>query len=517
MINVSSAYKSAMTADRRQIFPRAVVRVVDPDASFSAVGENSFYYSKPAQLTDGKFASGDKFTTFEKNRWILDGSFREFPAAPRFLTQQVGYISNSTISADNPAVVVLNIENADSLSSCGIAFSTNAYDGVAADFVVEIVGDTTQTITVTDNTAVRRDFDGFSVSNPTAVVYTFTRWSIPSRRARVIEVYGGIFEEWDESVIVDIDVIHETDISNNSMPNGSCELTFYNENNRFNPLNRSGAFGQLEARQAISISFGTNVQNGVEYCPLGKFYMTQDSWKTNADGMSMTFILSDLIGLVKDRIYAPPSTYPTTLAGWISSVLSTLGANFSNLYTIDGDVANTTITTSDTIENVTCGSILQQLAQASLGYMYCDPVTGNLRVSAFPDSAGTAVSFSNMSEYPTLQNRGDIAKFIFRYSDAGEFTIPGTQDAADEDIEVSNIFIQPNTIAGTLMNNMKKLYGTPEITVVGRGNPASELGDIDTVDLPLNNTTQAYLYRQQLRISGGIMEGVTSKYLGVKA
>lgn len=521
---VSQDFLDAVTATRRRVVPRMIVDIIDPDMTdLSASANDAFYYSRLDQVTDQETVSQDKYITLEKNRWILNGEFAEFPIAPRFIVNQVGYISDEICDANGdfatPPTLTITFANVDSLSSCGVDFSNNPYDGYATDFDVTIVGDTTATVNVTGNTALQVPVEGFTVTNPTSITIQINSWSLPLRRARVIELYPGVLETWDESQITDLDIVHEMDLSNLSLPNGSCNMTFYNAGNRFNPYNKDGLFNSLESRQRVQAFMGLDVGGGViEYAPVGMFYMTDDCWRLNSDGMTMTFSMADLIGLVKDRLFTCPSPTPTTLAGWLQAVLSTLGTNFRNLYEIDNDVPNTSMTVTDVtyVNDQPCGDVLCWLAQASLGYMRCDQSTGKIRVSAWPSATGDTLTLGNMSHYPEAKNRGDVANFIFQYYDNTTYTIPGTQEAADQDVTVHNPFIEKNTIAGTIIANIKKCYGTPEITVRGRGNPASEIGDIDTIDTWLAQSPSAYRVSQQLRLQDGIMADVQSVFLEVK-
>lgn len=58
------------------------------------------------------------------------------------------------------------------------------------------------------------------------------------------------------------------------------------------------------------------------------YYQYGDGWKTSNNDMSIDWSLVDIVGLVAERTYLPPTTLPTTLEGWISSVVSQLGDNF---------------------------------------------------------------------------------------------------------------------------------------------------------------------------------------------
>ena len=79
MTESSAAYKTAVVADARRTYIRAVINIIDPDIVFGSPSVSSDAgYSQLPQLVDAEFVTGDNYTTMEKNRWLLNGSFQSF-------------------------------------------------------------------------------------------------------------------------------------------------------------------------------------------------------------------------------------------------------------------------------------------------------------------------------------------------------------------------------------------------------------------------------------------------------
>ena len=79
MTESSAAYKTAVVADARRTYIRAVINIIDPDIVFGSPSASSDAgYSQLPQLVDAEFVTGDNYTTMEKNRWLLNGSFQSF-------------------------------------------------------------------------------------------------------------------------------------------------------------------------------------------------------------------------------------------------------------------------------------------------------------------------------------------------------------------------------------------------------------------------------------------------------
>lgn len=62
---------------------------------------------------------------------------------------------------------------------------------------------------------------------------------------------------------------------------------------------------------------------------MGTFYQAGDGYKTSTNDPYISWSLVDIVGLVCNRTYLPPDTMPTTLEGWIASVVAQLGENLN--------------------------------------------------------------------------------------------------------------------------------------------------------------------------------------------
>ena len=97
---------------------------------------------------------------------------------------------------------------------------------------------------------------------------------------------------------------------------------------------------------------------------------------------SLLIKLVDIIGLLSDRDYNVPTTLPTTLSGWIASMVALLGENFTNCWAVDeplGQIA-LTVNSADELKDMNCGSLLRYLCMAAQAAFRADAVTGKLRV-----------------------------------------------------------------------------------------------------------------------------------------
>ena len=368
MIDATSAFRSAIVGKTRRIYLKAVVDISDPDMTIGTVTSSGLApWSKLAQLTDKDISAPLRCATLEKNRWLLDGSFAIFPDDYQ-IAGEIGTASEALSGADGtfsaPVWTQLSFANVSVLQACRIFFSSDPLDGVPEDFTVDILVDgvSYHTETYTGNTQSAVKISGFTVYTPDAIKITVTKWSLPYRRMRTVEIIPGYYEQWSENMLASFSVQQQGDVSCLTLPYGMLKMAMNNKSRMFEPRNKSGLFQSIEERQGVETYIGVRLADGmVEYKRVGVFYQYSDGWKTGDNGLTMQWDLVDIIGLLADRAYLAPTVLPITLSGWIASLVSQLGTNFADRYTVDADYADLAVTASSraAVSGKRCGDILR--------------------------------------------------------------------------------------------------------------------------------------------------------------
>lgn len=523
MIESSAAYRAAITGDARRILLRAFINIISPDIVFGA-GDTSgqIAWSRLSQIYDKVFDTPTKYATLERNRWVLDGTWNLFPDSPDETAGQLGYIGDVLSGEDGsfsaPPWVELQFSNVSVLQACSVFFPDDAYDGVPEDFTVEVKqgGTVYYTKTYTGNTAAKVAMEGFTVNNPDAIRVTVSKWSRPGRRMRVVEIVPGIYETWDNGMIAEFSAKQQGNVACTALPYGTCTLKMDNLSRRFEPRNKSGLFQSIEERQGIDISIGVRLADGTDdYKRLGIFYQYSGGWKTGDNGLTMQWNLVDIIGLLSNRAFLPPSTLPTTLDGWIDALVSQLGDSFSGRYTVDANYKDTALTAARAdVEGQTCGDILRWACMASGVWPRADAETGYLAVEPLW-SEGNKVTLDNLSSYPTMKANGDVAALIFTLNDGNntQYTVSGNSTASSETVSISNPFIKTQAQALTAARTILSAYGGNQYEITGRGDPSSEIGDVSTIWLDESTAATARLLMQTFQFSGGVMQGCQSQLI----
>ena len=293
MIESSAAYLAAITGDARRVLLKAVIHIIDPDMQLTGGSADSLApWAKTAELYDYRFTTA-RYATLEQDRWLLDGSFDIFPDDYQ-VSKHMGVADAQLSGADgsfaSPAWAAITFSDVSVLQAFSVYFPTDELEGVAKDFTVEILsaGQTFFTKTVTGNTASAVAFEGFTVQTPDTIRVTVTKWSLPSRRMRVVEILPGVYEEWTEDIVAAFDCKQQGDVSCLSLPYGTCTLKMDNLSRRFEPRSKSGLFQSVEERQGVETYSGVRLSDGtVEYKRVGVFYQYSDGRKTGDNGQTM--------------------------------------------------------------------------------------------------------------------------------------------------------------------------------------------------------------------------------------
>lgn len=523
MINSSQAYQTSIVGKSRRIYIRAVIDIEDPDMVFlDPVASSTAPWSKAEQLHDKNMDAPTRYATLERNRWLLDGSFGLIPNDNQ-IAGNVGFVMDELSGGDGTFSTAQTIEqpfeNVSILQAFSLFFSKDEVDGVPADFKAEVLYGTTAYYTkeIAGNTETSVSFDGFTVYDPTSIKVTVTKWSLPGRRARFMEIIPGVYEEWTDKMLASFDATLQGNFSCLTLPYGTVNLSINNKSRRFEPRSKNGIFQSIEERQGMEIYIGVRLPDRtVEYKKLGVFYQSGDGWKTGDNSLSMAWSLVDIIGLVADRTFLPPDTLPTTLDGWIAAVVGQLGDNFSGRYHVDPDYASLSVT-ANSVEDVTgkkCGDMLRWACQATGTWPRADQETGYLTAEPLWNEGGK-ITLMNILHYPTMKANEDLAALIFKLHDESDtqVVISGNSASASKTVTIDNPFIHTNAQALAAARLILSCYGGNQLETTGRGDPSSEIGDVDTVWLDESNATTGRRVYQTFNIKKGVLQNCDSRLL----
>lgn len=528
MLKVTDGYREAITAERRQMRLQAVLDLVSPDIVYGEVtAPAATAYSRAAQIHDKDIHGPARLVTLEHNRWCLDGSWGLAPDTAAEIPEdtELGY-SSQGLSGEGGSFAAaqalqLDFTGVSRLQTASIHFSELPGDGVAEDFTVEILDGSSvlHSETITGNGERVVVLDGFDVASPTGIRVNVSKWAMPQRRIRVIEIVPGLLEEWGNDEVAGLDLTQQVDVSCCSLPYGTAILTIDNASRRFEPRSKDGIFESIEERQGIPVRLGPVLPDGsVEFKQLGIFYQYSGGWRTGDNGLTIEWTLVDILGLLSRRPFLVPDsgTLPGTLDGWIAACVGQLGVNFSRRYRIHEGYGSKAVTAAlASIQGRSCGDILRMACMAAGCYPFADAATGDLAAEPMWAS-GNRVTLDNLSDYPVMRANDDIAYVQIKIYGEGETTVAkfsGTSAASNNTVAIDNPFIHTQAQALTAARAIISTYGGNRIQLSGRGDPASECGDVDSVQLSESTATSARRIEQKFTFRGGVLADLPSVLL----
>ena len=314
-----------------------------------------------------------------------------------------------------------------------------------------------------------------------------------------------------------LDIQQRGNFAGLAIPYGVCTLRMDNLGRRFEPRNKNGIFQSIEERQGIPVALGVKLADGsVEWKQLGVFYQYSGGWRTSDNDITMQWELVDIVGLLAGREFVPGDTLPTTLAEWLAALVGQLGTNFAGRWKVDPNYADAPLTVNNVSEIVgkKCGDILRWACMASGTWPRADASTGYLTAEPFW-SEGNKYDLDNMTAYPVMEANDDLAVLTFRlYDEEGAiYNISGNATASSKTLTVNNPFIHTKEQALAAAKQILSQYGGIRLELTGRGDPSSEIGDVDTVWLDESGATTGRRMEQSFSFSGGVLQDCRSSLL----
>ena len=118
-----------------------------------------------------------------------------------------------------------------------------------------------------------------------------------------------------------------------------------------------------------------------------------------------------------------------------------------------------------------------------------------------------------MEQYPIMRANDDLASISFTLSDGTALTVPGTSTAAPQSASIANPFLHSRSDALACARWILQFYGGNRLETSGRGDPSSEIGDIDVVWLDENTATNGRRMSQGFTFTGGVLKSCPSVLL----
>jgi len=381
-----------MRAIQRRVYGKVVVDYTDPflDQSISVASNAQANVSYPSQTADSVTEPFAKIASLDGS-CTLDGTYRLAPETPEEAeTHQMGWWGRQLAGADGsfaapyPALIVTHQPRpVHSLKVTG----DSARGEYPVDFTVQLYAQDDTLLraeSITGNSQV-----AWSMTLPSPVldvakqVLTITRWSHPSRQAKILEFFTSIQEVYEGEGLIRIKLLEEREVSQGSLPIGNIsaneiEIHLDNSSRKFDAGNtQSPLYGVIKPNRRIRAWIGVKRDDEtIEYAPLGMFW--SGDWKAPEDEIHASTVGRDRLGLLsKEQDISAEVQVNKTLRYLAEMVLQSAGLKPEE-YWVDPELDNFVVPYAY-FEPQAPREALRKIVEACLGQAYCDR-NGVLRV-----------------------------------------------------------------------------------------------------------------------------------------
>lgn len=221
-------------------------------------------------------------------------------------------------------------------------------------------------------------------------------------------------------------------------------ITLFNEDNIFNPLNRSSVYYNL-IKKGVKVEAFIRPDEATEWDPIGVFYVT--NWYTTSTGMSAEVTANDALYNV---LNGPVPSLPVFRNVTLSDFLNVYFRYFGYEVTVEESV-DTLIPYVYTSEHSSNKAFLTDLMKSCLADCFCDH-TGKIRVVSKTSKRAIRATLSDDNQIIDI----NIKQSITTNYDSVSVSCNKVQESAEQSIlEVSSMPIVPGANTTSLLSFSK--------------------------------------------------------------
>lgn len=416
-------------------------------------------------------STNQRYATNELNFWALDGSRTILPDYEPY--NGSGYVSDISESGS----VTLALPEVHDVPVPGVTITWSSEYGeyphvftVTAKNGSEIVSE----LTVTDNEDESCLVD-MEISNYDSITITVHNWCLPYRRARIERVDIGHTLTLTKKDIISYSHEQHGDLLTGEIPKNSIEFSLNNVDGRWNPNNPAGREKYLAERQKLTVRYGMNVNDTIEWIKAGTFYLSE--WNTPSNGIEARFVARDIFDFLLGANVAGSSVYGNLefLVNWATNSTLPTGATVE----IDSSLASSPGRSAEI--SGTAAEIVQRCANAACcvlrydrdGVLHVEPLNKEYSDYHIP----LALSYS----YPEVNLSKPLKEVSVDYGGENAFEL--VVSTVGEKQTVANNYIYNEEYAANVAAWVRDVLKSRKI-VSGefRADPRLDLFDVVTVE-----------------------------------
>jgi hypothetical protein len=511
MYPVDDSYKDAIRAPTRDVTCTVTFDITDVTAYqdvSGVVAAPEAPISDKTQIVDRARIPSYVQTTWEAGRFTLDGVM-SFPDEDNALNGEMGFVSAEICGASRvfSSRPTLTIDFASLHSSIGLTISFDVGKGECGEsfevIAYDAAGGVVDNVLIEGNTDVIRQAFG-QLDGYKRIVIRILRWSVPNRRARVMEVDFGIVREYGDDNLISAKLIEDMDPMSGQLPSPEFSFTVDNSGKEFNILNPTGFYIYLQEWQPVTAAMGVRVNGAYRQMPLGEFYLMD--WTSEAGALTTSFTARTALERLGTLEYEQLMAKPQSLAELAESVFT--AAEFDTFrYAIDPALKN--VQTLGFVERTDCKTLMQMIALAGRCVVYVSRSGAvTLKRVETEETADARIDFGVMFDEAKIQLSRLVREVEVAYwtdsetSSVVSATVPYLtmgDTLKVEDNKLINTEAQAQQVADWLLMQAGK---RAMHDMNWRGDPAHELGDTVAIENAFGEDIDAMITRQEIAYAG---------------
>lgn len=520
MYNTSQKFKDTIYAPGITTKARVTFDISDQTANgdvTSITTTSDSPLSVKAQLINKVRTSSYKIATLEQDRFLLDGSF-SFPDDTLANNGELGWssavICDASGAFSTAQTITFNFTSNHSSAGLTVTFDqvmgeyATDFDMTAYDASNAVIA----TTVVTGNTQVIATPLG-QLLNYRKVSIIIRKWSKPNRRARVMEVDFGIVKQYTDDNLISMNLIEQMDMLSGQLPSAEFRFAVDNSDRAFNILNPGGFYKYLQQKQQVIGEIGLDIGNGViEYVQVGNYLLQE--WQSDEGSLTASFTARTNLDSMASFDYENLSAVSQSLASFAAVIFAYCGITNYSI-----DPALSSINTNSLVQKANCRDILQMIAIAACANIFV--TRGNIITlkcnPALITSPVDTADFDNMYNEPQIVLDKAVKRVEVTYwSNLTTSAIVGVNSSTDtlgDTIKLEgNTLINDATRATAVANwFFAQLKYRATYKVNWRGNPATELNDVLSLENSYGSNMSAYVTRNELDYSGYLRSRLEGK------
>ena len=291
-IQVSTKWKEAIKAQFRYPgYIKAVLTVAPPGMREGATSSTTYTESitSTEQITNGESYMREPVATFERDRWIGDGSMY-LPSEVSNQNKAIEWWSNTVnFSSESPVVIDITFDTTYTIPGMYILWDTET-NSWPTDWIVKgynVYGELIDEYHVTDTNSYESYTDA-PFDDIKSMKLIFNSWSKPEWRVRINEITFGLYVGLNNDAVQSAEFSASSPLTAEDLPTYSFSMTVNNYDKSFDPKLQNGYSKYLAQRQQVKIQWGFETERGrIEWMDIWPMYLYE--WTIPSDAPEVQF------------------------------------------------------------------------------------------------------------------------------------------------------------------------------------------------------------------------------------